>query len=531
MRRSRSFALSAVLMGVIILLSKIMGLLRDVLIAGAWGTTAYAVAYETASKLPLTVFDFVLGGVVTAAFIPVYSSVLVKKGREEALSFTSSYINLMLIVTGIMTLVGEVFAPFLVSLIAPGLESGVSSLAVSLTRIMFPMVIFVSLAFSLVGFLQSEGEYNLPAVISLVSNVIMIVYLFFLREKFGVYGLSAAMLIGWGAQALIQVPKARSLGLRYKFRSPVNTPEIRRAAKNALPILLSTWVTPLCTLVNTRLASGIENGRAISALGYANKLYIIIVGLFSFVATNLLFPYFARAAAEGEKGEAERLTRSSVKILVFIIAPISVGVFVLSSPLISLIYERGTFTSSDTALTASALGAYACGMIFAAVNEVLSKAFFAAEKNVYPMISSAVSAAVNIAAVAALSGSGILSEMSASRAAAVVALISSGVTAVNMTVNLIFAVRAGLFTPKRADVRDILVSAVSALIMGGGIKLFTVMVEGGLLMTFIVPIFIGIALYAVCVTLMRSGEMLSLIGAAKKKLGLSRGGSDENDTK
>lgn len=525
MRKSRSLALSAVLMGVIILLSKIMGLLRDVLIAGAWGTTAYAVAYETASKLPLTMFDFVLGGVVTAAFIPVYSSVLVRKGREEALSFASSYLNLMLLVTGIMTVLGEAFAPWLVSLIAPGLEAEVASLSVTLTRIMFPMVIFVALAFSLVGFLQSEGEYNLPAVISLVSNVIMIVYLIFLREKFGVYGLSAAMLIGWGAQALVQIPKARSLGLRYSFRSPVNTPEIRRATKNALPILLSTWVTPLCTLVNTRLASGIENGRAISALGYANKLYIIMVGLFSFVATNLLFPYFARAAAEGERDEAERLTRSSAKILVFIIAPISVGAAVLSSPLISLVFERNTFTSSDTALTASALSAYACGMIFAAVNEVLSKSFFAAEKNLYPMISSAVSAAVNIAAVTVLSYSGVLAEMSASGAAAAVALVSSGVTAVNMTANLIFAVRAGLFTPNRADLRDILVSVVSALIMGGGIKLFTLTGVSGFLLTLIVPTLIGMALYAVCVTLMRSGEMLSLIGAVKRKLG----GAGRND--
>lgn len=226
MKKNKSFAKTAFLMGVIILASKLMGLARDVLTARAFGTTDYAIAYETASKLPLTIFDFVLGGVVTSAFIPIYNSISVKNGKKQAVSFLSSYINLILLITFAITAFGEAFAPLLVKFIAPELSETTAALSVSLTRIMFPMVVFVGLAFSFVGFLQSEGEYNLPAVISLVSNVIMCTYLLTLSDKFGVTGLAMAMLVGWIMQALVQLPTAVKKGLKYSPKSRINTPDI-----------------------------------------------------------------------------------------------------------------------------------------------------------------------------------------------------------------------------------------------------------------------------------------------------------------
>ena len=306
MKKTVSLAQSAVLMGVIILLSKALGLARDILVASAYGTTMEAVAYGTASKLPTTVFDFILGGVVTSAFIPVYNRIAVQRGKDEAVGFAQSYVNLILLITTTLSVLGVVFAPSLVRLIAPELAPETAALAASLTRIMFPMVIFVGLAFSFVGFLQSEGEYNIPALISLVSNLLMVGYLLFLNDRFGVRGLSAAMLAGWAAQALVQLPAVLKRGFRPRLSAPLGTPEIARAAKNTLPILVATWTTPVCNLINTRFASGIEGGRAITALDYANRLYIILVGLFSFVATNLLFPYFARAAASGDTEESDR---------------------------------------------------------------------------------------------------------------------------------------------------------------------------------------------------------------------------------
>ncbi len=510
MKKSFGFAKTAVLMGVIILLSKVMGLVRDVMVAGTYGTTMYAVAYETASRLPVTIFDFVLGGVVTSAFIPVYNSIAVKEGRDKASAFTQSYLNLILLLTGIIAVSGVIFAPALVSFIAPDLSAEAAALSVRLTRIMFPMVIFVGLAFTFVGYLQSEGEYNIPAVISLVSNLIMVGYLavsgmFTDDPMTSVTGLSIAMLIGWAAQAAVQIPAVRKHGFRHRMTAPVLTPETKRAAKNALPILAATWTTPVCTLINTRLASGMEG--AISMLGYANRLYIIIVGLFSFVATNLLFPYFARADAAGDTAEKDRMTRMSVKVLTFIIAPISVGVAVLAEPFVSLIYENGAFDATDTLWTANALRFYSVGMVFAAVSEVLTKAFFAAEKTKYPMIAALVSVTFNVAVVAVFGGwlhiGGI-------------ALVSGLAAAVNMAVNLIFAYRTGMITKARADVLDLAKTVVSALVMGTAVWVVYPLMSGlPMIVGFALSVLAGVLVYAVCVTVLRSEEMHSILKKLK----------------
>lgn len=506
---ARQLARSAILMGVIILASKFLGLMRDIMVASAYGTTEAAIAYSTASKLPITIFDFILGGVVTSAFIPVYNSIAVKDGKKEALTFSQSYLNLILAITTALTVLGVLFAPWLVGIIAPELSESTAVLATELTRIMFPMVIFVGMAFSFVGFLQSEGEYNIPAIISLVSNVIMVAYLFTLNGKFGVKGLAIAMLAGWIAQAAVQFPAVLKRGFRFKLTAPLGTPEIARAAKNTLPILIATWTTPLCNLINTNIASGIEGGRAISALDYANRLYIIIVGLFSFVATNLLFPYFARAAASGNSGESDRLTRSSIRTLTFIIAPISVGVAVLAPQFISLIYENGVFSSSDTAITAEALRAYSVGMIFASVCEVLTKAFFAVEKTKIPMVSSLISMAVNVAVILIFGKSlGIGG----------IALVTVLATLVNMAINLAAAYKHKIITHCAGDVWGIAKSLISAIIMGGGVWYVSSLTAGlSKVLSLLIPVACGIAVYAVVAIILRSEEIRSILGIFKKK--------------
>lgn len=509
--KKNSLARSAVLMGIIILFSKLSGLVRDQLVASSFGTTTAAIAYETASKLPLTIFDFILGGVVTAAFIPIYNSLAVNKSKKEAVAFSQSYLNLIITITSMIAVIGVVFAPALVNLIAPDLAAETAALAAQLTRIMFPMVIFVGIAFSFVGFLESEGEYNIPAVISLISNMIMIVYLIFFAGRFGVVGLSVAMLLGWGAQAAVQIPSVKKRGFKYKLLTPLGTPEIRQAAKNTLPILIATWTTPICTLINNRVASGIDNGRAITALGYANRLYIIIVGLFSFVATNLLFPYFSRAAASGDSKESERLTRTSIKTLVFIIAPISVGVAVLAPQFISLIYERGEFNAADTMITSEAMRAYAFGMLFAAVSEILTKAFFAVQKMKLPMVSSLISMAANVIVIIAFGDR---------LGVGGIALVSGLATAVNMSVNYIFARKNKLLTRSPHDAWDIAKSLGAAVIMGAAVYLVGTHLNGcGKIISFALPVLVGVIVYALAALILRSDEIAVLRSAVSSKLG------------
>ena len=487
---------TAAVMAVIVFAAKALGLLRDTLVANAYGMTATAVAYETASRLPVLIFDFVIGGVVSAAFIPVFSDLLVREGKKSAMRYAASYVNLIFLLTSILTVAGVVFASPLVDLLAPDLAPEVKGLAVELTRIMFPMVICTGLAFSFVGILQSMGEFRIPALISLVSNLIMVGYLLFLRERFGIYGLAVAMLCGWGAQALVQVPKLRQLGFRLSLRAGIVSPHIVRSLKLAVPILIGTWTQPICTVINTNFASAMNDGRAIPALGYANRLYTIIVGVFAFVATNLLYPYFSRAVATGDTGTSRRLMFTSVKTLSFIIAPISVGLAVLAEPVTAILFEKGEFTPADTALTATALRCFAIGMLFMAANEVMSKSFFAENRPKIPMMTSLIAMAVNMGLVVVLSRFGIGG-----------IAISSGIAVIVQCVgNAIAYCRVFRTRFPGADLWDMGKSVLAALLMGGVVGVCLPYLPGGYLLQAVLSVLIGAAVYAIATAVLLSEE-------------------------
>ena len=186
--KSGGIAKTAILMVIVTICSKVLGMLRDVLLANGYGTTSAAVAFDTASRLPILIFDFVIGGVITASFIPVFNELLVKKGKEEALKFANLYVNVILVITLLISVAGVLLASPLVTFLAPDIEAETRVLAVSLSRIMFPMIIFTGLAFSFVGILLSFGKFLLPAVISLVSNLIMVLYFLTLDSRFGISG-------------------------------------------------------------------------------------------------------------------------------------------------------------------------------------------------------------------------------------------------------------------------------------------------------------------------------------------------------
>ena len=310
---------------------------------------------------------------------------------------------------------------------------------------------------------------------------------------------------------MVQVPALKRLGYSHRFRTPLWSPSIRRAMGNALPILLATWTTPVCTLINTRLASGIENGRGITALGYANRLYTILVGLFSFVATNLLFPYLSRAAAAGDTDENDRLMRISVRTLVFLIAPITVGIFLLAEPFIALLFESDVFTADDTALTAEALSAFALSMVFLAVNEVLIKGFFAAEETKIPMVSALLAMTVNVGALLVLSGAA-----SDRLSVGLIALLSGGATLLNMTVNAVRAHRRGMMRLRKSDWAELPKILLCALAMSPAVWFAAGTVSSDFL-KIVMGAAAGILVYVLLTLLVRCETIRSIFGKIRSK--------------
>lgn len=393
----KNTALTAGFMTAAVLMAKICGMLRDMVMASLYGTeTAEAIAFSVASRVPLLFFDIALGSAVTSAFIPIYNAYLAKKEVERAQAFSNQFISLVALITLLLAGVGMVFSRPLILLIAGGLDADKLALASQLVMILFPTIIFTGIAYCFVGILQSHGEFYIPSIISLVSNGLLILYLLVLGDKFGIRGVSIAMLCAWATQCLVQIPSLWKLGYRYRPDFHFGSEGIKKVCKLAVPIIVSTWMQPINVMVNTRLASGLNGGAAVPALDYANKLYIILVGVFTFSITNLIFPSLSRASAMENTEEFQGIIGKAVRYIVFIIAPIMVGFLILSKPIIRLFYERGAFDAQSTDLTSLALFCYSLGMMGYGIQEICNKGFYALQDGKTPMKVAFCGIAVNI---------------------------------------------------------------------------------------------------------------------------------------
>jgi putative peptidoglycan lipid II flippase len=379
-----------------IFLAKVLGLVRNIVFANFYGTGFEATAFFTASRIPLQLLDMTLGAAISSTFIPIFNEYLQKDGKKRAIQFANNFLNVIIVVSLLLTILGIIFAPQIVSIIAPDLESQTLELTVQLIKILFPIMIFTAVAYVSVGFLQSMDEFRIPSIISVVANGILILYLAIFNNKFGIKGVAIAMLVGWATQILVQIPSVIKKGFKYKFSIDFKDEGLKKILKLAPPILISTWVQPINNIVNIRLASGLQDGQAVSALEYSYNLYLIIVGVFSYTLSNIIFPELSKLTADNNKSMIVEILNKSIKISLFLIIPMSVGIGVLSNDIIKLIYERGEFTATSTYLTGGALTYYAIGMIGYGLMEILNKAFYAMQDSKTPMKISALAIIMNI---------------------------------------------------------------------------------------------------------------------------------------
>ncbi len=441
-------------MTVATLMAKVLGMGRDMLIAAYFSTSYVGDAYMTATKLPTMLFDLVIGGVITASFIPVFTTVDQRDGKKKAFEFANKFIGLVLSVTFLIAIIGIMFSDVLIGLLAPEFNVETASLASELSKIMFPMIIFTGLAFSFVGILQSHGEFNIPAIMSLVSNLAVIAYFPLFGKKYGVHGLSVAMLVAWSLQVIIQIPALKKTGYKFKPSLKLFDSDIKSTLLLAGPLLISTWVQPLYSIVNTRIASGIAGG--VTMLEYANRLYVVMVGVFSFVVTNLVFPKLSKSNSQNDKEEATKLLVTSIKVIFIVILPIMTGFILLSRPIIGVIYEHGNFTATDATKTAMALSCYSVGMIGFSINEILSKAFFSQKNSKTPMYNAIISMVFNIIFAYLLSSRLGINGL---------ALATAGGSVTNAILNYISMRRKSTKLFSKSDIVSIIKTIISTIIM------------------------------------------------------------------
>lgn len=381
----------------ITLLGKVLGLYRDHLMAVHYGTTGMeAKAFYIASRIPRVFFDVVFASAIAACFIPVFSEYLTKKGKKEAFRFGGNFLSVMALLTAVLTVLGMVFAQPLVTLFADGYDAQTAALAASLTRTMFPTVFFTGVAFSFVGILQSMDRFNIPALISTVSNLVIIGYFFFLDDRFGVYGLAGAYLVGWLLQALIQVPSLRQLNFHYHPNFSFRSEGMRKAFSLMGPVMVSTWVQPINLTINTKFGSHLYDGAGVSAMEYSTNLYLVVAGVFILSITNVIFPKLSRLTAQHQEDAFRDTIRQTVHSSLFFVLPMAAGMMTLARPMVSFLYGGGAFDEFSVNITSQALVWVSLGMVGYGLQNILSRAYFAQQNGRTPLIAGGISILANI---------------------------------------------------------------------------------------------------------------------------------------
>ena len=374
----------------IILIGRVLGLGRDMLLAQTFGIGWEADALATASNLPRIFFDAVFASAVSASFIPVFTEIMEREGRAAATRLAGSFFTVVGLAAATLTVLGMIFAPQIVDLMA-NFDPETAALTARLLTIIFPSLFFTGIAFSMVGVLNALGEFNVPAAMSIASNGILIVYFLFFAQRFGVYGAAVALLIGWSAQAIMQVPSLWRRG--YRYRPGLRHPGLKRIFRLMLPVMVSTWIAPINMLTIIWFASALPGGAA--SLNYANGLFLMVAGIFVLSVTNVIFPEMSRLSAAGDRQALCGLVRETTRTLLFLLLPMSVGLILLATPLIRLLYEYRQFDADSTMMTASALAFMSLGMAGYGIQNVLIRAFYAEKRGKDPLLAGLAGVAVN----------------------------------------------------------------------------------------------------------------------------------------
>ena len=369
---------------VAILLSRILGFVRETVIGMQFGSNWLTDAYIAAFTIPDLVYYLLIGGALSAAFIPVFTEYVVKGEVEEAWKIVSTIINLILLVLGTIILLGIIFAPFLVPLVAYNFQGQTLDLTVFLTRLMFPAVIFHALNGLAMGILNSYDHFTTPALGSVVYNIVIILAAFILGPQIGIAGMSIGVVIGAATSFLMQYYVLSKRGIRYQWIIDLKHPGVRKIGKLMLPAMIGLSIIQVNLVVNQNFASALAEG-SITALRFANRLVQLPYGIFASAIGMAIFPTLTRQAAQKSLPELKQTLSLGIRITNFLSIPAAVGLIALSVPVVRLLFEQGKFGPEATYATAFALVFYSLGILSQCAIAIITRGFYALQDTVTPL--------------------------------------------------------------------------------------------------------------------------------------------------
>lgn len=355
------------------LISRVLGLAREVIVAALFGATRAMDAFNIAYTLSNLARQLLAEGALSAAFVPVFSQALTKS-REKALTLARSTMTVLMCATLFVVGLGIAGAPLLVKFMAPGFEKAESILAVGLTRWMFPFLIFISLEALTMGALNSLGSFFVPALSPALSNLVFIITAPFFAAKFGVYGLALSVLCGGFAHFMTQwLYGFRMKAVLYPVRPDMKDSDLRRIMKLFLPYAAGLSLNQVNPVISRMLGSFLQEG-SISVLNYSNRILQLPLGLFVIAISQAVLPQLARAKDDDEFADT---LRQAVRFALFVVLPASIGVMEISREFVHIVFVRGEFGAWAWDATTSTLAFSMLGLPGMACSTVVMRALYA----------------------------------------------------------------------------------------------------------------------------------------------------------
>ena len=398
---------SASAISFITIISRITGFIRDVLIANIFGTGLPAQAFFVAFKIPNVFRDIMGEGAGNAAFVPVFCEYLVKKTKTDFLKLVNSLFVILLVVSSILVLLGIVFCVPLVRVIAPGFfeDKAKFDLTVNLTRLLFPYLILITVSAYLMAISNAHKSFVVPAASPVVSNIVLIVFIFFISRMAGInqiYALSIAVLAAGLAQVLMQLPQVLKMGINFRrgglYPRIFSEEAIRKVGRLIAPRIIGTSIYQLNIFVDTIFGSltFFAGDGAIAAIYYANRIIQFPFAVFGIALSNAALPQMSAHSANKNMEPFKKMLAFCLKTVFLGIIPLTIGLLFFSAPLVQVIFQRGSFDAYSTSITATAVFFYSLGLVSFVSVRFLSHAFYALQDTVTPMKTSAVSVFLNI---------------------------------------------------------------------------------------------------------------------------------------
>lgn len=433
MNKVKKVAKSAINIMIFVLLSKLLGFFRDIIMASKFGSGYETDAYFVAS----TACDFIIGIIgyaISITMIPFFSSMREDTngrhakekllltmsaidfrffniaGNRNKISFTSQYaldsranrnnymnniLNITILFALTITIITWICSPLIIKILAKGFIGQQFLLAVTLSRIGSPMIILMACTSVFTGFLHGNEKFNATAAIGIPYNMVFIVFLIFFSNRFGIKGLMVASIIAVLTQLLLLITSAYKLKFSYKVKIDFKDKNLRDTCYLIFPIVLGSMVDKINTIIDKTLASELVQG-SISALNYANRINSLILSAFVMTITTVIYPMLSKEFADKNVKYAKAILKKSMNVILIIVIPTTIGIIVLAFPIIRLLFERGAFDSNATKMTSLALIAYSFGLVGVSLRNIFNKAFYSLKDTKAPMKNGVLAIAINI---------------------------------------------------------------------------------------------------------------------------------------